>query len=174
MPQQDTKLKVGVVAPDFTLTDVHNKSYRLSDVVQAGPLLLIFFRGTWCSDCRSYLKKLEEYYPQFVAEGLQVLGVAHQRADIVAGYFQREPISYPYLLDTDLEVINHYGLLRSFGFDALIASRSGAQTTFPSFFLIDQQQVIRWMYVGNDRSDLPLLREIDAEAQRLGLVMKDR
>lgn len=169
MPLSETKLHIGDRAPDFTLPDVGGESHQLSEALKHGAVLLFFFRGTWCADCRTYLKALEAHYPNIEAAGIQVLGVAHQRADIVAGYFRREPISYPYLLDTDLKVITQYGLKRNFVIEAFIASGSGSQTTHPACFLIDQQGVIRWMYVGDGRSDLPDLDAIDGEIARLGL-----
>ncbi len=170
MPFSVTKLHAGEAAPDFTLSDVQGEVHQLSTALHRGPVLLFFFRGTWCPDCRTYLKELEKHYPHFPAAGVQVLGIAHQRADIVAGYFKREPISYPYLLDTDAKVIGEYGLLRDIALEALILSRSGAQTTHPACFLVDQQGIIRWVYVGDNKRDLPSMEQIDAEIAKLGRV----
>jgi methyl-accepting chemotaxis protein len=167
MPQSETKLHIGEAAPDFNLTDVQGKAHQLSAALQRGPVLLFFFRGTWCPDCRTYLKELEDHFHNFTAAGVEVLGIAHQRADIVAGYFKREPISYPYLLDTDARVITSYGLLRDFAIDSLLLARE-RQTTHPACFLIDQAGVIRWMYVGDGRRDLPDLNHIDEEIAKLG------
>ena len=48
---QDTDtptVKVGDPAPDFELQDAHGASYRLSELVQRGPVVLEFFRsGGW-------------------------------------------------------------------------------------------------------------------------------
>lgn len=169
MPFSVTKLHIGEPAPNFNLSDVQGEAHQLSQATQRGPVLLLFFRGTWCPDCRTYLKELETHYSHFHAAGIQLLGIAHQRADIVAGYFQREPISYPYLLDTDAKVIREYGLLREFAPEALILSRGGAQTTHPACFLIDQAGLIRWMYVGDSKRDLPSMEQIDAQIAKLGL-----
>lgn len=39
--------KVGQIAPDFELTDSRGDTRRLSELVEAGPLVLIFYRGHW-------------------------------------------------------------------------------------------------------------------------------
>ncbi|WP_346674060.1 redoxin domain-containing protein [Nannocystis sp. SCPEA4] len=39
--------KVGQLAPDFALTDSSGGTRRLSELVAAGPLVLIFYRGHW-------------------------------------------------------------------------------------------------------------------------------
>jgi cytochrome oxidase Cu insertion factor (SCO1/SenC/PrrC family) len=48
---QDTDtptVKVGDPAPDFELKDAHGASYRLSELVKRGPVVLEFFRsGGW-------------------------------------------------------------------------------------------------------------------------------
>ena len=48
---QDTDtptVKVGDPAPDFELQDAHGASYRLSELVKRGPVVLEFFRsGGW-------------------------------------------------------------------------------------------------------------------------------
>ncbi len=170
MPFSVTKLHIGESAPDFNLTDVQGEAHQLSVALQQCPVLLLFFRGTWCADCRNYLAALQRHYSQLQAIGVQILGIAHQRADIVAGYFKREPISYPYLLDTDANVIREYGLLRDFAPEAPILSGSGAHTTHPACFLIDQSGVIRWMYVSDSKRDLPTMEQIDEQIVRLGLV----
>ncbi len=48
---QDTDtptVKVGDPAPDFELKDAHGASYRLSELLERGPVVLEFFRsGGW-------------------------------------------------------------------------------------------------------------------------------
>lgn len=48
---QDTDtptVKVGEPAPDFELKDAHGASYRLSELIERGPVVLEFFRsGGW-------------------------------------------------------------------------------------------------------------------------------
>ncbi len=169
MPLSETKFRPGDTAPDFTLTDVQGKSHQLNETLRRGPVLLVFFRGTWCDECRAYLTALEAPYENFKALGIQVLGVAHQRRDIAISYFRREPISYPYLIDNDMKVIAAYGLRREFVIGAFALSRNGPQTTHPACLLIDRNGVIRWIYVGDSKRDLPSPEQLKAEIARLGL-----
>jgi peroxiredoxin len=39
--------QIGSVAPDFELPDSTGTLRRLSDLVAAGPLVLLFYRGHW-------------------------------------------------------------------------------------------------------------------------------
>ncbi len=169
MPLSETKFHTGDLAPDFTLPDVHGKSHQLGETLKQSVVLLVFFRGTWCDECRAYLTALEAPYEHFKANGVQVLGVAHQRTDIAVSYFRREPISYPYLIDNDMKVITAYGLKRDFVIGAFALSRNGPQTSHPACLLIDQSSIIRWIYVGDSKHDLPTTEMLEVEIARLGL-----
>ncbi len=43
----DKALKVGDLAPDFALPDVHGQTMRLSEVLASGPAVVAFYRGAW-------------------------------------------------------------------------------------------------------------------------------
>ena len=40
-------IQPGEQAPDFELPDQDGRPWRLSDQLQAGPVLLVFYRGDW-------------------------------------------------------------------------------------------------------------------------------
>ena len=57
-------LAEGSQAPDFALTGIDGKEYRLSEALQKGPLLAVFVKTT-CPACdlvMPYLKRLSETY----------------------------------------------------------------------------------------------------------------
>ncbi len=172
MPLTDTKLHSGELAPDFSLPSLSGPSYRLTTLLKSGPVLLVFFRGTWCSSCRTQLMKLEHNYSDYQRRGVQLIGIAHQRADIVANYFKREPITFPYLLDSSLKVITDYGMLRTIpdaewqpiidqgfadrlGLDSKLLQLNGPRVAYPAMLLIRPDRTIMWMYVGSDPYDWP-------------------
>ena len=49
-------IKVGEVAPDFTLMDQNGRSVRLATLNK--PALLVFYRGYWCPFCARQLADL--------------------------------------------------------------------------------------------------------------------
>jgi len=170
MPQEMTKLHVGEQAPAFTLPNIAGQSQQLQMLLAAGPLLLVFLRGTWCPTCRAYLKMLERNYASYQAAGVQLVAIAHQRVEIVGGYFRLEPISYPYLLDSDLKVITNYGLVDSVPAEEVAYSRS-PRTAYPAVLLLDPKGTIRWLYVGSEVSDRP---DSDEIAEQIALAGFDR
>lgn len=172
--QQVATLRVGDQGPNFELEDVQGRKHQLADLLQDGPLALVFFRGTWCGTCRAYIRMLDRRSAEYLHLGVRVVGIAHQRADFVASYFRLEPVKYLYLLDTTMKVIPRYGLLVEHE-DAEDALKSGTDsTTYPAVFLLDAAGVIRWQHIGRDYADLPSGEQIEQAIRQTGLAGKQR
>ena len=52
-------LKVGQKAPDFTLPDAFGSKVTLSEELKKGPVVLNFYRGSWCPVCDVHLRHLK-------------------------------------------------------------------------------------------------------------------
>src|SRR3990172_4676295 len=60
-------LAVGDAAAPFALPDPEGRILRLSDVEKDWYLLLILYRGYWCSDCRNQMLDLKKDIARFTA-----------------------------------------------------------------------------------------------------------
>ena len=64
-----------------------------------GKVLLINFWAAWCEPCRKEIPHLIAAQTQFGAKGLQVLGIAVDKAENVIPYSMQLGINYPLLID---------------------------------------------------------------------------
>ncbi|RMG96775.1 MAG: hypothetical protein D6706_09655 [Chloroflexi bacterium] len=46
-PNEAIAVKVGDVAPDFTLLNTDNRPFSLSAAIDQSPVVLVFYRGDW-------------------------------------------------------------------------------------------------------------------------------
>jgi peroxiredoxin len=61
MPDKNTSITVGAIAPDFTLKDQNNKDFTLSK--QKGKRVLLSFQPmAWTAVCQNQMLALEEHY----------------------------------------------------------------------------------------------------------------
>jgi peroxiredoxin len=67
-------LKVGGMAPDFTLQDVDGKPVTLSKLLEKGPVLLDFW-ALWCKPCLQALPGTDALSTKYADRGLTVLAV---------------------------------------------------------------------------------------------------
>jgi thiol-disulfide isomerase/thioredoxin len=49
-----SQLPDGIIAPDFTATDINGNSWQLYDLLDQGKSVVIHFMATWCGDCWDY------------------------------------------------------------------------------------------------------------------------
>jgi len=61
-------------------------------------------------------------------------------------YFEKNPISFPFLLDEDRAVTKAYGVYKAMGIDSINIAR-------PATLVLDASAHIRYLYVGSSQTD---------------------
>jgi peroxiredoxin len=75
----------GATAPDFELTTLDGKPFKLSHL--RGKLVLLDFWATWCGPCVAELPNLKKLHEQHAADGLVVVSISFDRdADTARHY----------------------------------------------------------------------------------------
>ena len=65
----------------------------------AGRPTLVNVWASWCGPCIEEMPELQRYHAEQGPNGVQVVGIALDSRDAVAGFLQRVPVDYPILLD---------------------------------------------------------------------------
>src|SRR5581483_476179 len=68
-------------------------------------------------------------------------------------FLQEHPVRFPFLLDQDRSVTKRYGVYHRLGFDAINIAR-------PATFVIGQDGIIRYLYVGSTQVDRAPVEEV--------------
>jgi peroxiredoxin len=103
---------------DFTLADLHGKSWHLQDL--RGKVVLVNFWATWCPPCRKEMPDLQALYDKFKDQGLVVLAISDEEAAKVTPFIAERKIGYPVLLDPGRKVNESFiveGIPKSFVYD---------------------------------------------------------
>lgn len=97
----------GFTAPDFTLSDVNGKSYKLSTYRGKKPVLLVFERST-CIWCQRELPELKAFY-QTNKDKIEVLSIGSADTfEQVKSYVENNNIQHPWLVDTEAKAMRLY------------------------------------------------------------------
>jgi peroxiredoxin len=100
---------------DFTLRDLHGKSWTLRDL--GGKVVLVNFWATWCPPCRKEMPDLETLSREFKKQGLVILAISDEESSKVKPFIAEHKFSYPILLDPGRKVNERFdveGIPKSF------------------------------------------------------------
>ncbi|GAC1437111.1 MAG: hypothetical protein NVSMB65_11310 [Chloroflexota bacterium] len=139
-------LPVGSKAPDFTLSTVDGKSYRLSSL--RGKAVLLEFFAVWCPHCQAEAPALERLSAAYKGRAMQVLAVLAnpygKNYDVSAGtdlrladksdinwFEQTFAVSHPTLIDPAFTATNRYGA-----------------SSYPTTYIINRGGTIRFVSSG--------------------------
>ena len=105
-------MRVGDLAPDFTLNDQYGAERTLSTLVASGALALFFYPAAMTMGCTRESCHFRDLKAEFEGLGAQRLGIS---ADTVAKQKQfsdTHSFDYPLLSDTDRTVATQFGVKR--------------------------------------------------------------
>lgn len=154
LPAPDPRARTLTEAPDFTLPDQDGQPVSLSSLYADGPVLLVFFRGSWCPFCVSELRGLSRSYDDLQAAGVRVVAVSvdpprHSRQAV-----ERLELRFPILSDGEKSVIREYGVVHRGG------GPDSEDIAIPAHFLIDRQGRIVWRRIAGRIQDRPDPKEL--------------
>ncbi|MBU2053792.1 MAG: TlpA family protein disulfide reductase [Proteobacteria bacterium] len=97
-------------APDFVLTDLDGRKFRLSDHRGKRPVLLIF-STTWCPSCKDEIPHLKSLHATYAKRGLEMVNIDIQESrEKVAKFTAKNKLPYSTLLDEDGAVSGIYDI----------------------------------------------------------------
>src|SRR5262249_48210411 len=103
-------VRAGQPAPRFTLPDATGTPVALDGLLARGPVVLTFYRGTWCPYCNLQLRAYQEILGDIVARGAQLVAVSPQTPDQALSLVENEQLEFVVLSDAGNRVADQYGL----------------------------------------------------------------
>ncbi|MBU4370931.1 MAG: TlpA family protein disulfide reductase [Proteobacteria bacterium] len=109
-PRETAKTAIAEKAPDFVLTDLNGRKYRLSDFRGKQPVLIIF-STTWCLSCREEIPHFKSLHATYAKRGLEIVNIDIQESkEKVAKFTVRYGLPYRVVLDEEGDVGGIYDI----------------------------------------------------------------
>lgn len=107
---QGRALKVGDVAPEFTLPDPDGHPVSSKELLAKGPLVVTFYRGAWCPFCNFDLTALEEARSEMESLGATLVAISQQTAPNSRKSQRQNGLGFPILGDHRGDIAAQFGL----------------------------------------------------------------
>ncbi len=143
-PTDLERVQVGDTAPRFRLPSSKGGTFDLDDVVGDGRVVLVFYRGHWCSACARELAEMSrEVHSRapstpIYAISTDTLSESSELAELIgdSGYPTE---SLHFLEDERHRVIDRYGVL----------NKAAGDTAYRAVFVLDSRGIVIWRAVEN-------------------------
>jgi len=147
-PSKPGGLDVGDAAYEFALPDSTGRTMRMSDVKKDWYLMLVFYRGHWCTACLNQMLDLKRDFDQFAALKTAVAAISVDPPDISAEFNASWRFPFPLLSDRSLEVIDAYGARHPQGHE-------GKDISKPLIIIVSPDRKVVFKYLGHSPVDRP-------------------
>ena len=151
-------LRAGSRVPAFELPDTRGNRVLLDQLLGAGPVVLNFFRGAWCTFGEESLAQLSTTYDRIVAAGAAAFAIAPPSQLRSPG----DSLPIPELVDVDMKVARSFGL--AFELPAELRRRylelgyvppktrkpDSFLVPIPATYLVDQEGVVVLAHIDAD------------------------
>lgn len=161
--QGSNALELDQTAPNFSLPDPEGKLISLGDLLAEGPLVVTFYRGSWCPYCNLQLRALQARLQEIHASGAQLLAISPQVPDGSMTSDEIDNLDFLVLSDQDARVASQFGVAwevpeflaehmrvdRKLDLD-VINNGNGNILPIPATFIIGRDGKVLWRYVDVD------------------------
>ena len=107
--------RVGERAPDFTLPRADGTSFRLSDAVRRGAVVLYFYPKDETMGCVAEACAFRDEYDVFTEAGAEVVGVSADSSESHRQFAAHHRLPFVLLTDADGAVRKRYGVGKALG-----------------------------------------------------------
>jgi len=158
----ENALSVGDKIPLFSLPNAKGKLIASRKLLGKGPLVISFYRGSWCPYCNLELKALQDALPEIKNLGAKLVAISPQCPDKSLPTSEVNSLTFEVLSDEGNKVAQKFGLVYkladelrtiypTFGID-LVDSNGDAsfELPFPATYVVDTDGTIIHAFVDAD------------------------
>jgi len=173
-------LQAGVEAPDFEALNFKGEKVRLSALYEEGPVVLIFYRGSWCPFCNAQLQQLQSRLEDFKKYSASLVAVSVDKIDKAAEAVEGNDLEFEIISNPEGDILEAYNLIynvpdelnkkykEKYNIDLEAASgRTDHVIAIPATYIIDTKGTIVFAYANEDYKVRTSVEEILQELEKL-------
>ncbi|MBB6463300.1 peroxiredoxin family protein [Flammeovirga kamogawensis] len=101
-------LKVGESVKNFKGKDQNNKTYSLDQALKNGPVVVNFFRGSWCPYCVKHLINVQDSLSMIEAKGATFIAVTPENQERFTALAEKKGFTFEMVEDKKMDIMNSF------------------------------------------------------------------
>ncbi len=143
-------------AKNFQLEKIDGNTFDLFEYLGESWLLLIFFRGEWCGNCRKQLEEINNNYQWFRDRSVKVVAVSADTKLFTGILRETLAAKFEIFSDEKWSAFSKYGLEQP----------KDPKDIMPALFIVNPRHEIVFKYIGKSYSDRPSMKSIFTEFEK--------
>jgi peroxiredoxin len=156
-------LKIGQSAPEFALPDTDRQQRQLQEF-RDKIVVLAFYPGAFTDPCIREMCALRDTLAEFNALNAQVIGVSVNDPFANKAFAEAHQLTFPLLSDYLRKVVKLYGV----ALDDFVGLQ-GYTAAQRAVFIIDQEGIIRYIWIAEDPRTEPNYQEIQEQLAKISI-----
>lgn len=160
--QHPKGLDEGDEAPLFEAVDQFGEPVNLSELLEQGKVVLLFYRGHWCKYCNRQLEDLSDSLSYIINKGASVITVTPEVMEFVDETSKKYGGSFRIISDTGMNLMNKYAVTFKVNEGTVTRYKSrginleqfngenGAYLPVPAAYVIGQDGTIHYSFFNED------------------------
>jgi peroxiredoxin len=172
---------VGATLESFALSDASGTLVNLAELVEAGPAVIVFYRGGWCPYCNLALRTYQqELLPELAAHGARLVAISPQTPDQSLSTVEKAELDFTVLSDPGSRIAQQIGIVFQQADEVLDAQRKlglvltevnaegSTMLPRPTVLIVDRARTVRFVDVQPDYTARTEVADILAALTNLG------
>lgn len=102
------ELKVGELAPKFESVSHDGELIDLDSLLKKGPVVLFFYRGSWCPFCNKQMSELQDSLYLLKEKSAIVLAISPETDQSMNKIIDKTDAEFIFMSDTTYKIMNDY------------------------------------------------------------------
>ncbi len=148
-------LAIGSKAPDFIAKSEYGKNVRLTEVLQKGPVVLVFYRGNWCKHCNKQMSNMEDSLSMISKLGATLIAITPEDSAYVEITRKKTDASFMIIPDHGHKIMDMYkvsyklGMMKNIAMSVMgirikrINDSKDRTLPVPATYIIDEDGIVR-------------------------------
>ena len=112
--QEAEPLPLNSAAPMFEAKDQQGNQIVLADVLQEGPVVVVFYRGQWCPYCNRHMQAFQDSMQMIQALGATVIAITPEQDAKIDKTVEKSGAQFSIIYDENHEIMDAYKVTYKF------------------------------------------------------------